>query len=240
MFKRNYLPIVFGAFLFMGISCSSDDDATTEEPETPLTQEDIIGEWEAEGYRWDLEEGSSTCYLMTEDGEDFQYDENGDYITITINEYVQQYAEDYNADPENEMEGTPEDFANHEYAGTYSFTTFEVTEDEITVYAGQDISGEGTLSVLTIQGEYEFDEETATLTVQDVAIASDPREIEIEVFKDEENRVNFRYTDFDIFTTDSYDQTQSYWVYAPMIYYTIPGEAYESDSETQTAKRMKL
>ncbi len=239
MIKKICFPIILGTVLLLGVSCSSDDDASTVEPETKLTIDDIIGEWEAEGYRWELEEGESTCYLMTEDGNDFQYDENGDYISITIGEYCEQYAEDYNADPDNEIEGTAEDFAIHEYEGTYLFTTFEVTEEEITIYTGQSIPEEGTLAVLTVQGEYQYDEETETLTVQDVAIESDPREIEIKVFKDDENRLNFNYTDFDIITAYSYDETESYWVYAPMTFFTVPGEAYEPNEETQTAKRLR-
>lgn len=242
MIKRFVFPLLAGSLLLFGaVACSSDDDGIKgEEPVLDLTVEDIIGEWEAEGYRWDLQNGSSSCYLMTEDGSDFQYDENGDYITITINEYVEQYAADYNADPANEVEGTPEDFAQHDFEDTYLFATFEVTEDEITVYMGQQIDGHGTLSVLTLQGEYVFNEEDQVLIVQDVAIESDPREIKINVFKDDQNRLNFRYTDFDIYTAYSYDQTESYWVYAPMIYYTVPGKAYQANATTQTAKRIKM
>lgn len=240
MIKRMFLCFILGGILSLVISCSSDGDTPTVEPEIQLTLEDIVGEWEAEGYYWDLEEGSSICYLMTEDGSDFEYDENGDYISVSISEYCELYAEDYNADPENNIEGTPEDFANHEYDGTYVFTTFEVTEDEITIYIGQSIPDEGTFSVLTVQGAYEFDQEEQTLMVQDVAIESDPRELKINVFKDDQNRLNFRYTDFDIFTAYSYDETDSYWVYAPMIFYCTPGEAYQPDSQTEIAKRRTL
>lgn len=36
--------------------------------------------------------------------------------------------------------------------------------------------------------------------------------------------MNFRYSDYDIFTTYSYDQTENYWVYAPMIFYCTQSE----------------
>lgn len=198
-----------------------------EEEETTLKQSDIVGAWDAEGYRWDLDEGRSICYEMTEDGTDFAFDDEGNYITIpSIREYCEQYARDYNADEANTVKGTPEDFANHNYEGTYMFTNINVTEDHITIYGGQDLGEAGRMSILCVDGKYTFDEETATLTVEDVAIVDDPRTLKVNVFKDEDGLMNFRYADYDMYTTPNYAGTKTYYVYAPMIFYCKPGKPY--------------
>lgn len=232
MMKNGLYSFAVSALLLFGTACSSDDNTSEEEIQEPvalLTHEEVIGVWEAQGYRWDIEEGKSSCYLMTADGDDFQYDENGEYITISIREYCEQYAEDYNRDPNNEVKGTPEDFANHDFSDTYMFSNIEVTEDEVVIYVGQDIPDQGTLNILAVKGEYTFDEENAILIVNNVAIESSPEELEIKVFKDDEDRINFRYTDFDIYTAYSYDKSESYWVYAPMIYYCVEGEPIDTE-----------
>lgn len=165
---------------------------------------------------------------MTDDGQDFATDDNGDYITLpSIRAYCEQYADDYNADPKNTIKGTPEDFANHQYEGSYLFTNINITEDKVIIYSGQKIEDAGTLAILCVSGTYTYDKTTCTFTVEDLAIENDPRTLAINVTKDEEGRINFRYSDFDMYTTPSYDKTKTYYVFAPMIYYCQPGEAYE-------------
>lgn len=224
------------------VSCSDDKNAddpgketpeqpeTPEEPETPdrIDLSELIGAWEAEGYRWDLDEGRSICYQMTDDGQDFATDDEGNYITLpSIRAYCEQYANDYNADPKNETKGTPEDFANHEYEGSYLFTNINITEDKIVIYSGQQIPEQGTLAILCVSGAYTYDKTTGTFTVEDLAIESDPRTLAINVTKDETGRMNFRYSDYDMYTTPSYDRTKTYYVYAPMIFFCHRGSAYE-------------
>lgn len=94
------------------------------------------------------------------------------------------------------------------------------------VYSGQRIEGAGTIAILCVTGSYSYDKAAGQLTVADVAIESDPRTLAIDVSRDEEGRTNFRYSDFDMYTTPSYDRTKTYYVYAPMIYYCRPGEPY--------------
>lgn len=55
-------------------------------------------------------------------------------------------------DEPNTMKGTPEDFANHNYEGTYMFTNINVTEDYITIYGGQDLGEAGRMSILCVDG----------------------------------------------------------------------------------------
>ena len=231
-------------FISMAVLVSCSDDKNTNDPSTEAPEEsekpevpdtsheidldELIGAWEAEGYRWDLDEGKSICYQMTDDGQDFATDDLGNYITLpSIRAYCEQYANDYNADPENEIKGTPEDFANHEYEGSYLFTNINITEDKIVIYSGQQIPEQGTLAILCVSGAYTYDKTTGTFTVEDLAIESDPRTLAINVTKDENGRMNFRYSDYDMYTTPSYDRTKTYYVYAPMIFFCHRGSAYE-------------
>ncbi len=210
-----------------GIYASQTITLTVDkEPNTIPELGAIIGAWEAEGYRWDLDHGKSACYLLTEDGYDFELDEDGNYITVTIREYCEQYAKDYNADPANEIKGTPEDFADHNFGGTYMFANINVTADEVVIYMGQRIVGQATLAVLCVEGSYTYDPQTGILTVDDVAIEDDPRSLEINVWMDPAGRMNFRYSDYDMFPTPTYDGSKSYYAYVPMIFYCMPGEAY--------------
>lgn len=206
-------------------ACSDDNEAPAPELTIPA-QSEMIGGWEAEGYRWDLDRGKSACYLMTDDGKDFAYDEQGNYITVTVREYCEQYAEDYNADPKNEIKGTPENFADHAYEGSYLFTNLNVTDTHITIYSGQRIPGAGIMAVLSVSGQYVYDPATGSMTVDDVAVKDEPRTLLIEVTKSKDGRMNFRYSDYDLYLTPTYDQTKSYYVYAPMIFYCVPGEPY--------------
>ena len=236
------VKLTIGIALSMAIaatitSCSEDDspeqnssqpteEITPDEP-TEIELSEILGAWEAEGDRWDLDEGVSRCYQMTDDGNDFAMDDDGNYLVLaSIREYCEQYANDYNADPNNSIKGTPEDFANHSYADSYMFTNINITENNITIYSGQRIENGGTLAILCVSGSYTYDQETGTFTVEDKAIESDPRTLTINVFKDDQNRMNFRYSDYDMYLTPSYDKTKKYYVYAPMIYYCQPGSAY--------------
>lgn len=213
--------------LCAAVSC----DPVENEGEEKIRLEDLIGAWEADGYRWDLDEGASRCYQMDDEGQDFAYDEQGNLIYLSsIREYCEQYAADYNADPNNTVKGTAEDFANHDYSGTYLFTNINVTETEVIVWMGQSIPNAGTFAAKAVSGEYVYDEETATFTVDDLAIPDDPRSLKINVFKDSEGRMNFRWSDYDMYTTPTYDGKKTYYVYAPMIFYCRPGEAYEPNS----------
>lgn len=178
--------------------------------------DEILGEWNVLGDRWDLDYGESKCYLMDDNSEDgYAHDENGDYITITIREFCEQYAADYNADPSNEVDGTPEDFADKLYENLGLVGTFVVDKEKVTFEWGLGVG----FSVVMVDGEYEYDPVKGCMTVNDLAIASDPRELQIDVFVDEEGHMCFRYPEFYITGMTSYDQTKEYWIYAPTIFY---------------------
>lgn len=223
---RNWRGGVLLALSAVVLTACADDNETPAPNFTIPAQSELIGGWDAEGYRWDLDNGKSACYLMNDAGNDFAYDDEGNYITMTVRAYCEQYAQDYNADPQNEIKGTPEDFADHAYEGTPLFTNFNITENRVTVYLGQSIPGVASMSVLAVSGEYTYDPAKGVMTVHDVANESDLRTLLIDVKKGRDGRMHFRYSDYDTFTTPSYDQTRTYYVYAPMIFYCIPGEPY--------------
>lgn len=180
----------------------------------------IVGAWEADGYRWDLE-GNGLCYLMNEAGDDFAYDENGDYIYLSVKSYCEQYARDYNADPANTIKGTPEDFATHDYEGTSCFTNINVTEREITIWSGQ----HGNIVVLCVKGTYVYDRQSGIMTVQNVAIADETTTLKIQIWESA-GHMHFRYSDMDMYGTPNYDKTKNYTVIGPMIFYCKPGTPY--------------
>lgn len=192
----------------------------TQEGHGNPTADDIKGVWTVVGDRWDLD-SDSICYLMDDDSEDgFARDEDGNYITVTIREYCQQYADDYNADPANEMEGTAEDFAYKVYddlglAGT------------ITVDGGNILFDWGLaagFSATMVDGTYEYNAVKGYMTVDDRANASDPRMLQVDVFEDENGMMCFSYPEYYIVGVSSYDKTREYWVYATTVFYCEKSE----------------
>lgn len=193
----------------------------TQDGITYPAAEDIAGTWNVIGDRWDLDEGKSACYLMDDESEDgFARDENGDYITITVREYCEEYAKDYNADPKNEIKGTPEDFAEKIYEMLGLSGTFTVTDKHIKFDWGLDVGFYSTY----IDGDYTYDPGTGIMTVDDRAIPSSPRELPVNVFTDEEGRMNFRFSEYYIVGMTSYDGSREYWIYAPTIFFCEPAE----------------
>lgn len=215
--KRTCFFILIACAMSL-IACSEkiDNGKVSGEPSEPIDIDDLIGEWNVVGDRWDLENGVSACYLMDDDSEDgYAHDSEGNLITITVKEYCQSYADDYNADPANEIKGTAEDFADKLYSDYGLSGTFEVTEERITFTWGLDVG----FSALYVDGSYTYDAENGCMTVMDEAIPSDLRELQIDVFNDEEGRMCFRYPEYYISTMYDYDQTQAWWIYAPVIFY---------------------
>lgn len=115
---KNIRFILLMAFAVSLFSCTEKIEKDGPDgPECQISADDLIGKWNVIGDRCDLENGTSACYLMDDNSPDgYAHDEDGNLITITVKEYCQQYAEDYNADPSNEVKGTAEDFADKLYS----------------------------------------------------------------------------------------------------------------------------
>ena len=202
----------------------SEEISVVQEGHGNLLQEEIIGIWNVVGDRWDLDDGTSLCYQMDDESEDgYAHDEDGNYITITIREFCEQYAEGYNADPANPVDGTPEDFADKLYEDLGLSGTFEVSEDHITFTWGLSVG----FSAIMVDGPYEYNAAGGYMTVTDNAIQSDPRNLQIDVFQDEDGRMCFKYPEFYIISMCNYDQSKEYWIYAPTVFYCEKAENIE-------------
>lgn len=200
--------------------------------ETIPSASEIRGVWGALADKFELNYGKSALYQMTEDGNDFALDENGDYITVTIEEYVNEWCESYNSDPANEgFEAHPEDVVVTEYIeqdGIINFGTFEVTESHIVFNQG--IAGASTISVTSIDGDYEYDETSGVMHVRNLAIADDPVDLDVRVRKNENGGLTFTYTDFYMYTVVTYDGSTEYWPYTPVSYICQEGEVAVPDA----------
>lgn len=241
---------ILAAAAALAVACSKP----STEPKPPTgekavvtipTLAEITGGWEADSRRWDISDGKGgICYLMNEAGNDYAFDENGDYITITLLEYLQQYAADYNADENNTIKGTPEDFAYQPYENSYMFSNFGIDATKIKVYHGQRIADAGTMSIECVNGTYTYDPITGLMTIEDVSIVTDPRTVKMKVWKetyaDQTSRICYQYSDYDIFVNKSYDKKIIYDTYASTIYYTESAEPFKPSDEAPAQRSVRF
>lgn len=208
----------------MATACTKQ---TTQTPPSDIpTAEELVGTWGATADKFELNYGKSALYMMNEDGTDFEYDDEGNYIVITIEEYVNEWCDAYNADPNNEATAVPEEVVLNEYVaedGAINFGTFTVTENTIEFHQG--VKGSFNMDLLSIKGEdYVYDEKTGMISVTNTAIEDDPADIKIQVRKNELGGLTFTYSDFYMYTLWTYENTVEYWPYAPISYICQEGE----------------
>lgn len=231
-FLRNF-GLLAAAALVSFAACTKDPGTDAEDPGTEdavkeiPSAEEIIGVWGALGHKFELNYGKSALYQMNEAGDDFAYDDEGNYITTTIEKYVEKWCADYNADPENtEYTAVPEDVVYSEYEeqdGMIDFGTFQLTDKFIQFNQG--MKGIFTFDLLSIKGEdYTYDEETGIIKVTNYAIEDDPVDIQIRVRTNDRGGLTFTYSDYYIYTLWTYDQTVEYWPYTPISYICQEGE----------------
>lgn len=179
-----------------------------------LTQSELVGKWTAVGDRWNLDE-KSACYLMSEDGSDFAYDEDGNYIYITVREYCQQYADDWNAaHPNSEIKATAEMMAEKLYEDFGATGVFTIDEDNMLFEWSN-----GVIVVTFVNGTYKYDMAKGIMTVEDRAIESDPRNLQVKVFVDEDGYTCFEWPEYYLFNMTSFDGSKEYWIYASTIFF---------------------
>lgn len=234
---NKYGLLVAAAMVMASLaSCGKDttkpDKGEDNDVDPPVTEEsiptadEIIGVWGAIADRMELDYGKSSLYQMTEDGQDYALDQDGNYIIITIEEYVSKWCEDYNADPlNNGYIAKPEDVVFNEYRedqGMISFGTFNITADEITFNQG--VQGAYFFDLLQIKGTYKYDAEKGTMNVHNVAIADYPAELAVHVRKDAKGNMTFTYTDMYMYSLRTYDQAVQYTAFTPVSYICIKGE----------------
>lgn len=183
-----------------------------QEGRSTIAKENIIGIWNVLGDKWDLESGNGICYLRGSDG--LVKDEDGNYVTITIQEFCEQYAADYNADPANKETIQPEDCTNKLYEDTGLGGTFTIDENHILF-----MWGSKSCEIMMVDGDYEYNEAEGYMEVNDLAIPDVPRNLQVDVFIDQDGLMCFRYTEYYIVEIFNYDKSESYWIYAPTIFY---------------------
>lgn len=179
---------------------------------TNSTQSDLVGTWQAVGDRWNLD-AVSACYLM--DGDGFAFDDDGNYVTITVREYCQQYADDWNtANPDSEIKATAEIMAEKLYEDMGVRATMTVTEDSVTFEWGHQY-----VLVTFVKGAYNYDVANGVMQVDDRAVTDDPRNLKIKVFTDEQGYRCFEWPEFYLFNMTSFDGSKEYWIYASTIFF---------------------
>lgn len=167
--------------------------------------------WEAGGSLFDIN-SNGICYQLDYNSDDgFAHSEDGNYVTISIREYLEKFAEDWNADSKNEKKITPEEAGDREFDGL--FTRFIITDTSFEMHQGTSYGDD----VEMINGEYTYDEKTGIIKVQDII---DETEKTVVVSVDDKGRVNFLInSEWYTFSTSSYDNTIDYWIFCPTFYY---------------------
>lgn len=192
------------------VSCDDEDNAI---PQAILPDAEGLQQvWSAAGSVFDLD-GDGACYLLDDTSDDgFAHTPDGDYISISVREYCEQFAADWNADPKNaDNPITAEEAADRRFVGL--FTRFNISADLFVMEQG----AENGYSATLIQGSYTYNENTGVITVEDT-IDSATKELVVSV--DKEGTVNFLCsTEWYAFDTSSYDKTRTYWIKAPTRYY---------------------
>lgn len=215
----KYLMVVL-LLAVAAVSCSKDSGGKEEADVLPkLSIEDLIGEWTASGSLFDLEaEGKG--YLLDLDFSDpimdgFKHDENGDYITITIQDYCRQYAEDYNADPANTDKVTAEDVAERIFSEEI-VTKFTVMTEYVMLEQGN-LAGTATM----ISGDSVYNQETQTFKITKDISGEEGDVVEIKVERGRtEDEVKFLVTsEYYPYKTATYDGKEEYWFLTPTWYF---------------------
>ena len=167
--------------------------------------------WEAQGSIFDID-SKGVCYQLDYNSYDgFAHTDNGDYVTIPIREYCEEFAKDWNADSKNDRKITAEEAADREFDGL--FTRFIIDENTLEMHQGTKYGDD----VEMINGTYTYDEKTGIIKVQDTI---DCTEKTIVVSIDNKDRVNFLInSEWYTFSTSSYDNSIDYWIFCPTFYY---------------------
>ncbi|MDE5637101.1 MAG: hypothetical protein K2I43_03650, partial [Alistipes sp.] len=206
-------------------SCGDDDTAAKVEPKGPRipTLDELVGVWNSGMCKFDLDKKGWAYELDLEysapyyDG--FAHDENGDYVRITVQEYCEQYAADYNADPANTDKLTAEE------AGTREFS--ELLVSRITVDAGRFMFEQGNKAgiVTLIDGTSVYDETTGVFTITRDSGYDAGEVIEVSVFEDADGVMTFTVnSEWYSFYTATYDDSKRYWVFCTIYYFSEKAE----------------
>lgn len=206
-------------------SCSDDDNTAKNEPKEPRipTLDELVGIWNSGMCKFDLESKGWAYELDLEysapyyDG--FAHDENGDYVRISVKEYCEQYAADYNADPKNTDKLTAEEAGTREFSDQL-ISRFTVEADHFLFVQGNKA---GIVTLIT--GTSVYDETTGVFTITRDSAYDEGEVIEVSVFEDVDGVMNFVVnSEWYSFYTATYDDSKQYWVFCPIYYFSVKAE----------------
>lgn len=186
-----------------------------------IDQTDFIGNWTAYSDKWDLSR-SGVCYLVDLENGTFAMDENGNYITMTLMDFCEEYVAEYNSDPQNTEKITIDDVCTRVYQdndGYKDFADFFVSEDHIIMWWGMI----GKARVLKLDGDYKF-KGPGAVTIDDKSNKNNPRTVDMKLFYNESGDLCMQYYERYLHMHYNYNKTKQYFIYASTIFYCRPGQ----------------
>lgn len=215
--------------------CTLAAPAQADETQTTIpSATGIQKKWTSHRTVFDYNTAKSYFYQFTDDG-GYVMDADGNYVTITLQEYCEKFAEDWNADEANEQKITAEEAADRTLDSNH-WVAFEADGETMTMTYGY---GE-MMTVTYISGPYTYDETTGVATIEDT-VESSTKTCTFSVDPETGSLVVKNATEWYPFDIMTYDQTVSYLVFCPTYYYcekydqTATGIS-QTASETQQAK----
>lgn len=221
------------ALLAVTVMCGACDDGEAEaiirptEPENPVevsripALDEVKGVWNSGECLFDLKR-DGLCYELDlsygppyYDG--FVHDENGDYVYVKTSAYCEQYASDYNADPENTDVLTAEEAASRTFDRKL-VCRFTVTDDKFLLEQGN-TAGIADM----IRGPYTYEPQTGLFTITNDFGSGETSKVY--VFQNKQGQTVFLVmSEWFPFYTGSYDKSREYWILCPTYYFAQKAE----------------
>lgn len=198
-----------------------------------LTAKELVRTWTTTRTVFDINYSKAVCYLLdynSEWGDGFAHNEDGSYVTMSVKDYCEQFAKDWNADENNTQKITAEEAADRTVTGS-DFVKFEIDGNRFVMrygYAGYEVTD--------VSGAYTYDEETGVITVDD-EIESEKKKFTVSVDPETDAVVFLNATEWYPLSIMSYDQTKDYFVFAPTYYYCDKYSSSETGISSASAQK---
>lgn len=180
-----------------------------------LTAKELVRTWTTTRTVFDINNSKAVCYLLDYDsawGDGFAHNDDGSYVSMSVKDYCEQFAKDWNADENNTQKITTEEAADRTVTGD-DFVKFDITDDRFVMKYGY-----ASYEVKDVNGTYTYDEETGVITVDD-EIESKKKTFTVSVDPETDAVVFLNATEWYPLQIMSYDQTKDYYIFAPTYYY---------------------
>lgn len=204
--KKNLLKLIF-------VACFALANATAAVATNLPTAKELVKTWSTTRTVFDLTNDKSICYLLDYSSPDgFARDDSGNYIYMSVKEYCEQFANDWNADSSNEQKITTEEAADRTVTGD-DFVNFIITDDRFTMRYGY-----GPYYSTNVDGTYTYNEETGIITVND-EVEKKTKQFTVSIDQETKAVTFYNFTEWYPLAIMSYDQTKDYFIFAPTYYY---------------------